>query len=468
MADRVFDKSFQDNLLAALITDNDFISQGRSLLPVDTFLSPIVKVIVEHIYQFYDSYGTAPGDNFASYFEELVHAGAFNADDAVLCRKYLSDISQLTPNSKYLLETISLWRKRQAIKAALFEAAPLIERGTMEDIMQTQALMYAAFDKGIQEFDLGLDLGQIKGIPDNMFQPDFRFMIDALDQAIGGLKRGELMAFHGLPGVGKTWSLVHCLRALALQGEAGVIYSGEQTKWEIVGRAAQNFGALTSTKLQETRGWNPYTKTFHSIQNPRCLDDSGVVANAISQAFGFGSRIFVREFVPDEFTTDDINTHLDNLERSLGVQPLVILVDYDELMAPRRRQEQTRLNILDIFNGLKGIAKKRNIIVILATQSNAQGMSATLIGMGNLGEAFAKAKPTDVLISLNQTQQEYIDGTMRLYVYKNRNGPRYQVIKIWQNFTTGQFCLHSERIFANQGSDGVPEDLGPPDSQFTT
>jgi replicative DNA helicase len=40
----------------------------------------------------------------------------------------------------------------------------------------------------------------------------------------------------------------------------------------------------------------------------------------------------------------------------------------------------------------------------------------------------------DLVITINQTKEEIDDGIMRLYVAKNRNGPRYKTVKIQTSF----------------------------------
>ena len=47
-----------------------------------------------------------------------------------------------------------------------------------------------------------------------------------------------------------------------------------------------------------------------------------------------------------------------------------------------------------------------------------------------MSEDIGKANISDIIVTINQTKEEVDDEIMRLFVAKNRNGPRYRTIKI--------------------------------------
>jgi hypothetical protein len=99
---------------------------------------------------------------------------------------------------------------------------------------------------------------------------------------------------------------------------------------------------------------------------------------------------------------------------------------------------------------MRGIAKNENVLVYSATQTNRSGVKSSggkpgqedtaHIDLDKAAESFGKAMPVDYVISLNQTEDEYRKGqrddknnkdedlkpaTIRLWIAKNRNGPKF-------------------------------------------
>ena len=63
-----------------------------------------------------------------------------------------------------------------------------------------------------------------------------------------------------------------------------------------------------------------------------------------------------------------------------------------------------------------------------ATQTNRQGRSVKIITDAELGDSYGKIRTADFAISLNQSEEEFDNGSMRAYVVKSRNGrPRFVV-----------------------------------------
>ena len=56
-----------------------------------------------------------------------------------------------------------------------------------------------------------------------------------------------------------------------------------------------------------------------------------------------------------------------------------------------------------------------------ATQTNRQGRTVNIITDAELADAYGKIRTCDFAISLNQTEEEFDNGRMRVYVMKSRN-----------------------------------------------
>ena len=56
--------------------------------------------------------------------------------------------------------------------------------------------------------------------------------------------------------------------------------------------------------------------------------------------------------------------------------------------------------------------------------------------MNKVAESYGKMMPMDYVVSINQTLEEYTDGIIRLYIAKNRNGPKFKTITARINYNT--------------------------------
>jgi len=147
----------------------------------------------------------------------------------------------------------------------------------------------------------------------------------------------------------------------------------------------------------------------------------------------YKKKLCIYELPPDECSVDHIYAVVDNLKRSKGWKPDVIILDYLELMVSRvkdyNREEYTRQK--HVATEVRGLAKNEDVLIFTATQTNRSGQgSAELIDLNKSAESYGKNMPLDYVVSLNQTDQERQaePPRLRFFVAKNRNGPKHQTI----------------------------------------
>ena len=71
---------------------------------------------------------------------------------------------------------------------------------------------------------------------------------------------------------------------------------------------------------------------------------------------------------------------------------------------------------------------QNDMLVWTATQTNRQGRIVKLITDAELGDSYGKIRTCDFAVSLNQTEEEFDEGVMRLYVMKSRNSRQRFVV----------------------------------------
>jgi hypothetical protein len=103
-------------------------------------------------------------------------------------------------------------------------------------------------------------------------------------------------------------------------------------------------------------------------------------------------------------------------------------VDYLELLRPTQEGQQEYLSQQRIAEELRGLAVQNKFLVWTATQTNRQGRMVKLITDAELGDSYGKIRTCDFAVSLNQTEEEFDEGTMRVYVMKSRNSRQRFVV----------------------------------------
>ncbi len=158
-----------------------------------------------------------------------------------------------------------------------------------------------------------------------------------------------------------------------------------------------------------------------------------------TKASGAGD-IVIYQFPPDEVSVNNLYSLIEELHRTLSWRPDILVLDYMELMISRKASENDEYGRQKaVSTQLRGLAINENICVFTATQTNRSGNDDTkMIDVTKAAESYGKLMPMDYLISINQTEEEYkaVPAQARLFVAKNRNGPKFKSIPIKINYTT--------------------------------
>lgn len=152
-----------------------------------------------------------------------------------------------------------------------------------------------------------------------------------------------------------------------------------------------------------------------------------------------GARLQVFETPPHTISADDLD----------GIVPDdvdVVFVDYaDYLRAPNDAPGLSYENLGHIYTTLKSLALSRKISVWTASQVNRAAYEADEIYTQHVAESLKKMMVCDIGISVNQNRAEQdpdVDThncVGRLFIAKNRGGPRYISIDVTINWAMTLF-----------------------------
>lgn len=147
----------------------------------------------------------------------------------------------------------------------------------------------------------------------------------------------------------------------------------------------------------------------------------------------YNKRLLIVEWPPAECSVNNIYSLLDNLKRTEGWHPDVIILDYMDLMISRNDayNKDDYMRQKHIADEIRGLAKNENALVFTATQTNrtATGTDEPA-DLNKAAESYGKQFALDYIISLNQSRGERTANPprLRMFIAKNRNGPKGETI----------------------------------------
>ena len=407
-----FAESIQRGILYLLKSDKDFYNQIVNLVQPDYFEYPAHTNIFKVVKDYHEKYHKLPTDDF---IVQQVKERKSNSESLSDYTDELYRINNLdttsTDNPEYFLDLIEAFAKQEAMKKAILDCVVLVKEGKVEE---TEAVVRKALtvsrdvDTGQEYFTEVTD--RWKRMLDTSRKVKYRTFIPSLTNALeGGLGSKELSMVVAPPGVGKSLFLVNQAVDSMMEGRKVLYVSLEMSEDKI----AQRFDSVMTLLPQKSLPVDPT-----AIQER--LD-------MFSKEFPEG-RLVIKEFPTGCATVNSIRSLLIQLKNYEDFEPDVLVVDYLELLRATQEGMQEYQAQQRIAEELRGLAVQNNFLVWTATQTNRQGRLVKLITDAELGDSYGKIRTCDFAVSLNQTEQEFDEGVMRLYVMKSRNSRQRFVV----------------------------------------
>ena len=260
---------------------------------------------------------------------------------------------------------------------------------------------------------------------------------EKLDQAIneGGVIRGDVFCFMAPTGVGKSIALVNTGAANCVRGELVLHVTLEMTS-EKTGQ--RYLGPLTNQIIRD-----------------RHKNKDVITRQLRRQKVDSGGDIILAAYPPDEVSIDTLRSLLDHVKRCSGKRVSVLIIDYLELMVPRSKTDNEYERQKKVSTEICNLASKENIVIFTASQTNRSGTDVNnadsvkdkVIDLNKTAESYGKNMPLSYVVTINQTRAEYDSGKehdaedapvtrarARLYIAKNRNGPKFKEIETYINY----------------------------------
>lgn len=441
----------QESLLTLLCFDDEAASLISGVVDVELFESEIYRNIADHAIGFYETYGSAVGEHL-----DDVLANILEGDDYKKAEIYditLRNIFEARDSVKkdYVINNLKEWVGNQRFKKALSDAANEVHRGRTDE---AKLIVNKALINPLQIFNSGTDLTVSSDVTRFLSSYDEYYDIGISGFTHPDIKLGPapktLLTFLAPTSRGKSWFLTNVGRWCAQYRLKVLDITLEMSEDKKAMRYVQNVMSITKNqsrviyrklKIGEDRSLEGLELV--RLKGRPTLKDRGI-RGVIQKRFNdLKLPITIKEFPTGGLSVSALEVYLDFLERHKNFIPDVILIDYADLMemdANRVREETGR-----IYKQLRGLAVKRGVAVVTASQSNRLGEDARTLTLKHIAEDYTKASTSDMIVTYSQTSHEKKLGIARLWIAKNRDNLDNQTFVITQAYDMGQFCMSCYR-----------------------
>jgi len=445
-----FNNHFLNCIIFAGIVDTEFLRQIRQNFPLDAFRSPIRMSVASLLYDYVDEFKESPGDHFYDLFYDFIKT--VPEKNRRLYDDYIGILRKIdNVNTQYILSKIYQAIRHIRIEEALAECARLVKNKRYDDAEST--FLNAIKNPTRKNFLYINYFTEKDSIIDRMSEEPYlmKSMIGAMDDIIGGFRKGETIVWVGTPKAGKTFGLISMAFSALLQGLTVVFISLELHRYRISMRMDQAAGFLVGKKGKQnimeysTGSWRKKLKRVDSI-----FDIDKVMKTRETLA-RHGGKLIIASAPGNTKNYKDIELFLDELEMSEGIIPHVVCVDYLRNMRGTAREQKRKEKISENCLGLVGIAQQRGCIVHTAQQGNRKAMSAKVLTPDMIADDVDPIGYADVIPTICQTESEEERNEARIYLAAIRESAKGAQIRVVRDLARGQFHLDSELVASEWG-----------------
>lgn len=296
------------------------------------------------------------------------------------------------------------------------------------------SLLSSDFVDVISTFGLRFQSNRYKHNEANTLRPITRFYIDELDSMNNGRDlRTQLTCFLAPTGVGKS----HAARwvgknACQIDGYNVLHFQLEGSQDEVVNAYSASLVACSTYRYE--------TGTIRDVDIIR-------METMLKEVSG---KLYVKSYPKfnAHVSTLDIRNGIKDFKKHYKINPDIIIIDSIDLLtdASGRKYGENgeRHRRIAVANDLKDLAADENVWMVGTYQSTIENRDwlndeKNVLTEYNTAEAKGLARPMTHLITLNQSDRERKEHTMRLYVAKSRFFEKGDPFRIATDYDNEQF-----------------------------
>tara|TARA_B100000131_G_scaffold108145_1_gene104979 strand:+ start:1873 stop:3243 length:1371 start_codon:yes stop_codon:yes gene_type:complete len=402
-----FGKSFQEKFVQLLLEDRAFCDQVSEVLDLNFLELKYLRVFAKKIVEYREKYNRQPNtDTMGTILRSDLESEQEITRKQV--REYFARIvakGQVT-DAEFVKDTSLEFCKKQKLKEAILQSVDLLQRSSFDEI---SCVINDAIKLGSDNnfgYDYKIDF-------EKRFEKRVRRAVttgwsEIDDLAQGGLGRGELGVVIAPTGAGKSMVLCHLGAAAVKEGKTVVHYTLE---------------------LQDTTVASRYDSCLTGVGLSDLHDFKEHIAEKVQDVPG---ELIVKEYPTKSASVGTLRNHLERIRRN-GSEVNMIIVDYGDLLRPKKSYKERRTELETIYEELRGLAQEFDCPVWTASQTNRSGLNAEVITMESISEAFNKCFVADFIFTVSRTIAHKNTNSGRFFVAKNRLGPDGLVYPIFMD-----------------------------------
>ena len=413
----------------------------------------ILAVVMEHVRKEY-----LPDRDFItlhsclrSYYKDYKKAPTFSILKQMIANNksavsLLDDIYDSTSviETEQILEQLENYIKQVRFQKIYKEVGELYNKSGHEEASKklqeytewasTFNLRSSEFVDVIDTFGIRFKANRQKHNADNKMLPITRFYIDELDAMNNGRDlRTQLTCFMAPTGVGKS----HAARwigknACQIDGLNVLHFQLEGSKDEVVNAYSASLVSCSTYRYE--------TGTIRDVD----------IARMEAMLKAVSGKLYVKSYPKfnAHVSTIDIRNGIQDFKKRYGINPDVVIIDSIDLLTDssgrKYGENGERHKRIAVANDLKDLAADENVWMVGTYQSTIENRDwlndeKNVLTEFNTAEAKGLARPMTHLITLNQSDRERKEHTMRLNVAKSRFFEKGEPFKIATDYDNEQF-----------------------------
>ena len=391
-----YGKSFQEGLVQLIYEDRPFADQITEVLDLNFLELEYLRVFADKITSYRDRYSKHPSaDAVATILRTELETEEHVTQQQV--KEYFARISTIeVKDVEYIKEQSLDFCRKQNLKEAMLQSVDLLQSCSFDEISK---IINDSLKLG-SETNFGHDyLADFE----ERYKPKHRQPVSTgwkdIDMIVGGgLGKSELGVVIAPTGAGKSMVLVHLGSQAILEGKTVIHYTLE---------------------LQDTVIANRYDSCITGYPLSNLISFKSEIYEEIKDLEG---SLIVKEYPTKSASVNTIKAHLNKLVKR-GINPGLIIVDYADLLRPIVVRKEKRAELESIYEELRAMSTEFKCPIWTASQTNRSGLSAEVITMEQISEAFNKCFVADFIFSVSRTIEDKQNNTGKIFIAKNRNGP---------------------------------------------
>jgi replicative DNA helicase len=404
--------SFQVKVISSLLNDKEFLSNIHDILNEEYFPSESHKWIIKEILKYYEKYHCPISMDVLKIELHKIQNDVLK----ISIKEQLKAAYEVSnEDMKYVQEEFSTFCKNQMLKKALLNSVDLLNIGEYDAIYD---LIGSALKAG-QNKNIGHEYS--KDI-EFRYREESRITIptpwDKINELIqGGIGSGDFGLVFGNPGGGKSWTLV-AMGGFAVKLGYNVVHYTLELGEDYVGKR--------------------YDAFFTEIPVDKLKDNRDKIEEAVNYLPG---NLIIKEFDTGRATIHNIESHINKIS-DMGFKPDLVIIDYVDLLATKKKTNDRKGEIDDIYISTKGLARKLKTPIWSVSQVNRTGAKEDIIEGTSAAGSYEKIMISDLCISLSRKKEDKINGTGRFHIMKNRYGMDGLTFNLKADTSTGHFEVY--------------------------